>query len=75
MADIRVQIPNSVLGGLQQRLDNNNSKPTEIVRDAITLYNWAVEEAAKGRILFTSDDKGEGVTRLAMPSLEAVKKS
>jgi|APAra7269096979_1048534.scaffolds.fasta_scaffold24627_4 hypothetical protein len=73
MADVRVQIPDEIVNGLKEKLPSTNSKPTDIVRDAMTLYNWAVEERAKGRQLFTTDSEGGNPVRLAMPSLEAVK--
>jgi hypothetical protein len=72
MADVRVQIPDATLSGLQEKL-TMNTKPTDITRDALTLYNWAVEERAKGRVLLTTDASGENPTRLAMPSLETVR--
>jgi len=74
MADVRVHIPEVTLTGLQEKL-TMNTKPTDIVRDAITLYNWAVEEKAKGRVLLTTDASGGEAVRLAMPSLESVAKS
>jgi hypothetical protein len=72
MADIRVQIPDAALSGIQEKL-SINTKPTDITRDALTLYNWAVEERAKGRVLLTTDAEGENPTRLEMPSLQSVK--
>jgi hypothetical protein len=72
MADVRVQIPDATLTGLQDKL-GANTKATDITRDALTLYNWAVEERSKGRVLLTTDPQGENPTRLAMPSLESIK--
>lgn len=74
MPEVRVQIPEDTIVGLQEKL-SSNTKPTDIMRDALTLYNWAVEERAKGRQLFTTEPDGSGATRLAMTSLESVKKS
>jgi hypothetical protein len=34
------------------------------------MFNWAVEERAKGRLVLSSDEEGEKMTRLAMPNLE-----
>ncbi len=72
MADLRVQIPDSLVNSLKAKLEPG-TKLIDITRDALTLYNWAVEERAKGNVLLTSDPTGEKMTRLAMPSLEAVR--
>ena len=71
MADIRLQIPDEVLDNFQAKL-SERTKPTDIVRDAMTLYNWAVNERAAGRVLLTSNTAGTDFTKLAMPSLESV---
>lgn len=69
MVELRVQIPDEVIQKLQDKL-GPNFKATDIARDAITLFNWAVDERAKGRLVLSSDEEGEKMTRLAMPSLE-----
>jgi hypothetical protein len=71
MADIRVQISDATLAGIQEKL-SINTKATDITRDALTLYNWAVEERAKGRVLLTTDAAGQNPTRLEMPSLQSI---
>ena len=73
MAEIRLQIPDDVIAGFQEKL-TQHTKPTDIARDALTLYNWAVEEAAKGRVLLTSNEEGTDFTKLAMPSLQSISK-
>jgi hypothetical protein len=72
MAEVRLQIPEDTISSLQEKL-STNTKPTDIARDAMTLYNWAVQERAKGRVLLTTDAEGNNVTRLAMTSLDSVK--
>jgi hypothetical protein len=74
MAEVRVQIPDAVIQKLQDRL-GNNAKVTDIARDALTLFNWAVEERAKGRVVLSSTEAGDKLSRLAMPSLENVAKT
>ncbi len=69
MAEVRLQIPDELVSKLQEKL-GSNTKATDIARDAITLFNWAVEERAKGRLVLSTDAQGEGVTRLAMSSLD-----
>jgi hypothetical protein len=71
MAEIRLQIPDEVITSFQEKL-TERTKPTDIARDAMTLYNWAVNEAAKGRVLLTSDPDGKDFTKLAMPSLQSI---
>ncbi len=72
MAEIRLQIPDDVITNFQEKL-SMNTKPTDIARDAMTLYNWAVDEASKGRVLLSSNAAGSDFTKLAMPSLQSVK--
>ena len=72
MAEIRLQIPDEVIANFQDKL-GDRTKPTDIARDAITLYSWAVNETAKGRFLLTANSEGTGFTKLAMPSLESIK--
>ncbi len=73
MADIRVQIPDDIVKDLQDKLPSGSNRATDMVRDALTLYNWAVQERTKGRQVFTTDAKGSDPVRLAMPSLDRVK--
>ena len=69
--ELRLQIPDDVVKKLQDKL-GSSTKVTDIARDALTLFNWAVDERAKGRLVLSSDESGEKMTRLAMPSLESV---
>lgn len=71
MAEIRLQIPDDVIDNFQSKL-SERTKPTDIARDAMTLYNWAVNERAQGRVLLTSNADGTNFTKLAMPSLESI---
>jgi hypothetical protein len=73
MAEVRVQIPDEVIQKLQEKM-GGNAKVTDIARDALTLFNWAVDEKAKGRVVLSSNDAGDKVQRLTMPSLENVAK-
>lgn len=69
--ELRLQIPDDVVKKLQDKI-GSNAKVTDIARDALTLFNWAVDERAKGRLVLSSDEDGAKITRLAMPSLESV---
>lgn len=74
MPDVRLQIPDEVVKSIQDKT-GSSVKATDIARDAITLYNWAVEERAKGRVVLSSNTEGEEMTRLAMPSIEKAAKT
>ena len=74
MAEFRLQIPDELVKKLQDKL-GGGVKVTDIARDALTLFNWAVDERAKGRLVLSSDEDGEKIARLAMASLEGVKQN
>lgn len=74
MADIRLTIPNSIVEALQAKL-GPEFKATDMARDAMTLFNWAVNERAKGRKILSADDEGAALKEVVMPSLESVKQS
>ena len=69
MADLRLQIPNEVVKSIQDKI-GSDIKATDIAREAINLFNWAVEERAKGRLVLSTDENGEDRTRLVMHSLD-----
>jgi hypothetical protein len=69
MPDVRLQIPDEVVTSIQEKT-KSNIKATDIAKDAITLYNWAVEERAKGRVVLSANADGADMARLAMPSIE-----
>jgi len=67
--EIRLQIPDKVIAGLQEKI-GSEYKATDIARDAITLFKWAVEERAKGRLILSSTDEWEKMSRLVMASID-----
>lgn len=69
MTELRLQIDDRFLRDLRINL-RSNAKATEIVRDALTLYNWAAEERANGRLILSSKPDGSDFARLVMPALE-----
>jgi hypothetical protein len=69
--ELRLQIPDAVVQQIQEKL-GSTVKGTDIARDAITLFKWAVDETAKGRYILSANEEGRDVTRLAMPSLDNV---
>lgn len=72
MPEVRVQLPDDLVTAMQQKL-SMNTKPTEITKDAISLYNWAVSERAKGNVILSSNSDGTNLTRVTMPSLDSIK--
>jgi hypothetical protein len=68
--ELRMQVDDAFIGKLRKAL--RNMPATDVVREALTLFHWAVEERTKGRVILSADDKGHNVTRLAMPSLESL---
>jgi hypothetical protein len=70
--EIRFIVDDSFLKSLQEKLGMQNS--TEVVKSALTLLNWAVDEVSKGRVILSSNEVGGDVHRLFMPALEAVKR-
>lgn len=71
MADLRLQISDDLLKQFQDKL-GPGMKPADIARDAFSLYNWALSERAKGRVLLSSEESGEKVTRITSPALDRV---
>jgi hypothetical protein len=70
--EVRLNIDDAFLKNMQEKL-GGNVKATDITRDALTIFNWAVEEAAKGRAgLSVNKASGEDVHRLIMPSLSQI---
>lgn len=69
--ELRLQIPDDVVKKFQDKL-GSDVKVTDIGRDALTLYNWALEERAKGNVVLSADEDGDKMTRLAMASLDRV---
>lgn len=45
----------------------------EVVRNALTLLNWAADETSKNRFIISSDNDGKKPQRLALPVLESIR--
>jgi len=67
--EVRFNVDDNFLKSLQDKL---GAKGPELTKSALTLLNWAVNEASKGRVILSTDEKGDNVHRLAMPVLDAV---
>lgn len=53
MPDVRLTIPDDLLGLFNDKIaePNESLKATDIARDALSLYQWCVEEASQGRAI------------------------
>ena len=69
--EVRVNVAEGYFKSLQDKL--GGAKVSEVIKAALTLLNWAVEEISKGRVILSSDRNGDQVHRLAMPILDGVK--
>ncbi len=68
MPEVRLQIPDDLLEKYKQKL--GDVKATKIAEDALTMFDWAIDERSKGRVVLSSNEEGDKMTRLAMPLLE-----
>lgn len=69
--EVRLLIEKDFLDKLLSRM--GAVKATDLTRAALTLLDWASEEAAQGRLILSSDKKGQDVRRLVMTELSRVK--
>lgn len=71
--EVRVAIDSSFLKHLEDRLGLTRS--TDVARVALSLLDWASEEAAHGRMILSTDKDGKDAHRLVMPELSNISKS
>lgn len=69
MAEVRLIIPDEMVEEFR-RLLGRDAKITDIARDAITFFNWGLQEKAKGRAVLSANEQGEERERITMSSLE-----
>jgi hypothetical protein len=70
MNDVLISMTDDALAGFQSKLGPATTV-IDIARDALTLYSWAVEQHAHGRLVLSCDQTGEDLRTLKLPSLEA----
>jgi hypothetical protein len=68
--EIRLSIDDHFMGHLQWMLKCPTA--VHVLRDALTLLNWAVGERAKGRLILSANPEGTDYVRVEMKSLEYV---
>lgn len=71
--EIRVTIDAEFLSKLQKKL--GLSKTTDVTRAALSLLDWASDEAVQDRMILSTTKDGKDAHRLVMPELSQVKKS
>ena len=70
MAEVRFNVDDKFLANLQETL--GTSKATDVVKEALTVLNWAVNEKSKGREILSGDADANNLVRLATPGLDSV---
>lgn len=69
--EVRLNIDDAFLKNIQDKV-GSPMKATDLTRDALTIFNWAVGEVAEGRVVLSTNAKGQEVRRLVMPTLMMV---
>lgn len=65
--EVRLTLDDDIMRSMMKK--SGVTKATELTKEAMTLLNWAISEAAQGRVILSTNSKGSEVQRLAMPSL------
>ena len=71
MIEMVLRIDSELLNRLKKRLGQAN--PIVVVRLAFSLLDWASREVELGRIILSSNSRGDKVHRLRMRELEAIR--
>lgn len=72
LMELRMEIDDHVMSQLKDSL--GAKKNVDVVRNALTILNWAVEEVKSGRMILSADESGGDLRRLAMPDLQFVRR-
>ena len=65
-----MQLDDEFIATLRQKLRQGSA--TDVVREALTILNWAAQEREQGRVILSATPDGQNVVRLALPSLEQI---
>jgi hypothetical protein len=68
MAELRFKVDDKYIANLSKILGNRTN--TDVVRDALSILQWAAEERQRGRYIVSADKDGGNAHRLVIPSLE-----
>lgn len=69
---IELDIQKKFMVDLRKNLSKTNSPKLDnplIIKNALSLYSWAVQEAVKGRVILSSFSDGKNLYRLEMEEL------
>ena len=70
--EVRVAIDAAFLKNLENKL--GITKSTDLTKVALSLLDWASEEAKDGRLILSTDNEGKNAHRLVMPELSSISK-
>jgi hypothetical protein len=65
--EVRFAVDEEFMRALQEKL--GEKKTTDVAKTALTILNWAAEEARQGRVILSAKPDGTEVHRLATPGL------
>ncbi|EPU5981151.1 hypothetical protein ACVX8N_004170 [Vibrio vulnificus] len=68
--EIRVSVDNDFLNKLQSKL--KLSKSTDVTRVALSLLDWASDEAKHNRMILSASKDGQDIHRLVMKELSNI---
>lgn len=69
--EIRFSVDDNYVKELQSKVAG--SKPTQIASEALSLFNWAVEEVKKGKKIVSLDEEHESYKEITTPVLDKAK--
>lgn len=72
MTELHVTIKDNTVDTLLEHLPRS-VKLTDYVLDAITFYNWAVEQRASGRVICSCNPDLTDIQIISTPSLDRIK--
>ncbi len=71
MVELRLKVDREFLDELKKRLHTN--KASEVVQQALGVYDWATEEAKSGRVIVSSNTSGEELKQLVTTPLSTLR--
>lgn len=75
MPDVRLQISLDLMDQFQSAL-GPNAKATDVAKEALSIFNWALQQRKLGRVITSSDlATGKPVIQLSTPGLDKVKQT
>jgi hypothetical protein len=69
--ELRVGADDEFIKRLKARVGYRNT--TDLIRDALTLLDWASEESQRGRLILAGDANGGNLVRLALRNLDELR--